>query len=81
MGKKKELMKVCTVSKHGNWQELCPNTRLFNGCVEELKRALETHKSKIEIRKIIEEWNKQCEQINCPYLKEMELKRFSNREE
>jgi hypothetical protein len=56
-------VKICTVPTD-KAQELCPDPRIFNVC----STALSCCRSKEEIKKELEAWNKLCEENKCPYL-------------
>ncbi len=58
-------LKHCVVPE-GKVQELCPDPRIFNVC----SRALVACRTKDEIHKKLEEWNKFCEENKCKWLVE-----------
>ena len=60
-----KVCKVCTIDGK-DAQTLCPDPRLFEGCVREMMSA-NTPKQFDEIK---QKWNAFCEAENCPYLKD-----------
>ena len=61
------MTKICTVPTD-KYQQLCPDSRIFNVC----SMAFSTCHSLEEVKQTIEEYNRFCEENKCPYLKEKE---------